>query len=472
MTQSRQRANWRWMLPILMLILAALACDEPYIDPPHVVWVDVDANVPGHAFIYVTSETSAVDVYYETRDYGQHWSLTDQHPQGTHIDSPPFIMSGESLLMDGKAIWSFPRPIFRFFFFDDSTLSGSQFRLPYGNVSASLQGDRLYVAMGTEGVLVGRLTTAGTLVDWQLTSTGIDTIHPLPLTITEPAEILGVTAFALFVPPFALLHAFLLYCLWVYLLPRDRARRYAIFTSLGLMVVAAVGIVLWLTDMRTDYFPVVAVVAAITALTGVSLTLIFANEQPDAPQKIWLVLWSLLASLIVPAGVASIFTGWWAVYGVVLGYLFFRRVYYRYFQPEDGIWRERWRVDLLALETVGISVLILIAITMIIGLLSGVYRGLGGYHMENFLQLIGLIVTVGVTIVLVGRYTAWRLGRVVKAKRDDAASQNFPSGSIRVATLAWMVATLVLSGATFVGQMVAYGWFTSLLTVPFSSAGG
>jgi hypothetical protein len=215
----------------------------------------------------------------------------------------------------------------------------------------------------------------------------------------------------------------------------------------------------------------VAVVTAVTAFTGVSLTLVFANGQDDAPKKIWLVLLSLLASLIVPAGVAAIFTGWWAVYGLVFGYLFFRRVFYRHLKPEDGNWRERWLVDRLALETVAVGVLIVLAVGVgVIGIGQALV-----YRAGSLVQLIGLVVTVGASMILVGRYAAFRMRRIYKAKRGDDSGEVIPAylpGDIRVATIGWIIASIVLSGATFVGQMMAYSWFTGLLIIRRSSAGG
>jgi hypothetical protein len=459
-----QRTNWRLFIPVIMLFLAALACDEPYLDPPHVAWVETDT--PGRAFAHVESTTSHISATYETDDYGQHWRTSDSAPSSIPPPDLKFTMRGETLYLNEQAIWSFPRPTFRFFFLDTSAYSGSQFRLPYGEVSAALQGDRLYAAMGTQGVLVGRLTNGGRLEDWQLTTNGMDTLKPLPLTITRPAEILGVTAFALFIPPYALLHLYLLYCLWAYLLPRDQARRYAIFTTLGLMVVASVGTVIWLTDTRTDYFPAVAVVAAITVLIGVGLTLMFASGKTDTPNKGWLVLAALLASLVAPAGVAAIFVGWWAVYMGVIGYAFFRWAYWSHFEPAGDDWRERWRVDRLALETLVVSTII----AVVLGggglwLYSTVL--LSAYSTSRLWQgmvLIGAVIEFIVGVILVQRYVKLRLPQLGKAKNDH--HEALPSAlkrDIRIAIVGWLFFSGVATAATFVGQFVAYGWFTGLL---------
>jgi hypothetical protein len=109
-------------------------------------------------------------------------------------------------------------PHFPVLLFDDLTLNN--FELAKDNPSNSAAADTVYVAMGTEGVLVGSTPGSSSDQPWRLTGTGIDLLNPLPLTLTDPLAVLGVILLALLVPPLPWIHAYLLSRVWVNLLPR------------------------------------------------------------------------------------------------------------------------------------------------------------------------------------------------------------------------------------------------------------
>lgn len=473
--EPRRRLNWRLFVPALMLVLAILACDETYFAPAQVTQIEADKDHPGQAYIQVyegnqkdmTVSPTQEEAYhaYESDDYGQHWQPSDHVFPKTPAVDYPLTMSGDTLYLNNHPIWSFPRRMFRFFFLDDSS-STPRFALPSGQVSGSLQGNTLYVEMGSQGVLVGHLTNDQFLTDWQITSNGIDLLDPFPMTITDPGQLVGIIAFGLLVPPYALLHAFLLYGLWVYLLPRERARRNAIFTALGLMVVAGIGAAVWLTDIRTDYFQMVAVVTAITVITGVSLTLIFAAGKSDAPQTKWLIIAALLASLVVPAGVAAIFAGWWAVYLLVFGFICFRWAYIRYFSPDLAIWRERWQVDRLALETVTVGGIIAVLVFFASGFLQSFLFVMLSYPYWSFIQLVSVGVPGIAGVIGLHMFVAFRLRRLEKAKRGEEVSPSYPvwvNRKIWIAAAVWLILSVVASLGTLAGQAVAYDWFTTMM---------
>lgn len=455
--------NWRLLIPFFMLLLAVLACDENYIAPPVVSRIEADPDRPGYAFAS-TVHDDTISVY-ETADYGQNWHLSNHVFTAPQNNSYPLQMRRETIYLNDRAIWSFPRPNYRSFFLEEN-ITSPRFQLPSPTAANSAQGDTVYIAMGTQGVLVGRMTASGTLEDWELRANGIDTIDPLPLTIQDPWSIIGVVAFALLVPPGFLLHGFLLYCLWVYVLPREEAKRNAILATGVLMLAAAAGVAYWLTTLKTDFYPMVAAVTIFSVLLNAGLTMSFANRAAEGPRPRWLVLAAVIASLIVPAGIATIFVGWWAVYLLVLGYGIHRRLFRRLFGGETRTWHERWLADRLAIETTLVSAVaagLLLAALWVLQIIISRFVPYGG---ASLLQLGTVLVLIGILSVLSRRYTAYRLRNLEKRKRDEAGDELMVQAvrdRIQLTTLLWMATTVIVSGATFFGQMIAYGWFTSLL---------
>jgi hypothetical protein len=461
--------RWRWLIPFVMLVAAAIACDGPYYAPPSVRRVASDPDQPGRVYAWVFSgddpvtNTEGEFLVYETDDQGQSWRPSAYQFAETPVSDVAVEMNGETLTIDYQPIWSFPRPMFRFFFLNDDD-TAPRFSLPFGAVSNVLHGDTLYVAMGTQGVLVGRLTAQPALIDWQITSAGIDVLNPLPLTITNAPDIVGIVALALLIPPFALLHAFLLYCLWVYLLPPARARLYALLTTLALVGVAVAGVLVWLTDVRTDYYPMVAAVTAVVVITGVALTLWFAHTAPDAPRPGRLMLAAALLSLIIPAGVAAIWTGWWLVYLLVFGYGAFRWAYFRALCPPEGSRPQRWLADRLAMQTTILGGLT--AVISIVGLSylqSFLLRWALSYRLADIAQIVTVIVALGVSMVLVNRYAQGRLRNWAKRKPDESGEQPITAQRFRIITLSWIVISALAAVGTFAAQAAAYSWFTGLL---------
>ncbi len=147
------------LIPLLIMALAALACDSYIPDAPKVVQVEADPQTPGKAFARVAGEVSysQISAAYETTDYGQSWHKTD-HTFSSAGDTA-FSFYGENLYdsRTGARVWSFPRATFRFFFAPDSE-EDSYFQFaPMKGCSAVSEADPsiVYVCMGTEGVLVG-----------------------------------------------------------------------------------------------------------------------------------------------------------------------------------------------------------------------------------------------------------------------------------------------------------------------------
>ncbi len=166
-----------------------------------------------------------------------------------------------SLILNGYGVWSFPRPVFRGVFYDGTTYNGAlPFNLPQSSVSNTVQGNTIYIAAGTQGVLVAHFDDRNGLAsDWNRISTqGMDALQPLALTISDPIVLLFIVGLILVVPPFALIHIYLLNRVWLYLLPPAEAKAMARKVTLGLVVVGVIGAIFWLTNDRIDLYEVLA----------------------------------------------------------------------------------------------------------------------------------------------------------------------------------------------------------------------
>lgn len=130
--------RYRWLIPVVFMGLASLACSPgPSYDPPMVRQIQADANVPGKAYALVEGHPNGdpfgkdlMTQVYETRDYGEIWSAIslDDATQKTLF---PEIQRGSLPLdvdFDGnlnrigsspnykQQLWSLPRATFRYFF--------------------------------------------------------------------------------------------------------------------------------------------------------------------------------------------------------------------------------------------------------------------------------------------------------------------------------------------------------------------
>src|SRR3954467_11331988 len=105
----------RWLIPVFFLILAIIACDAPYYDPPHVLSVAADPETSGRVYAAVgTTETQST---YRSDDYGLTWKPSTRIVKPETTDG--YSMHGDSLTFGETVVWSFPRPIYRYFFLND-----------------------------------------------------------------------------------------------------------------------------------------------------------------------------------------------------------------------------------------------------------------------------------------------------------------------------------------------------------------
>jgi hypothetical protein len=324
--------NVRFLVPIIMLALAALAC-SPII--PLFSYVDAvmaDTDQPGHVSIrvrngqavlpqYATEEP--VDSFFSSTDYGQTWMPTAPfEPTTSTLD---LTWDSESLVYRGVRLWSFPRSGFRGFFYEwandtDRISQIDAFKPELGAARNVVVEDVLYIALGTEGLLVGPAPNVETTRVWELRQT-IPGLQPMRLNFADPFYLLGVLFTALFIPPLPLIHAYFLSRSWRTLMPSKVAWARALDLSIGLALLTAAGIILWIVPTTFDigFYPltigmsiVVVVISTLRTIHHARAALLSAGEIRIAAER------SVLASIIVPLGVLAV---WW-LWGIILIALF------------------------------------------------------------------------------------------------------------------------------------------------------
>lgn len=485
-TRPQKAPRYLWLLPLALLFAAALACDDYYVPPPMIGRVEADVNTAGRVYAEVvniglsyadsSNDKPGERATYLSDDYGVNWRVAEHVFADADSGRVPIEVYGESVILTNGANWSFPRSVFRGIFYDGGNHpSEKRFELPSGIVSGSQQGDWLFVPLGTEGVLA--LRASSDYRDWTLSAKGIDALSPLPLTITQPSNILGVVVLALLIPPFALIHAYLLSRVWVYLLPVREAWRAALKTTAGLVVLAIVGIIFWLTNVRTDLYQVIGVLTVITVIIGVSLTVYMAMQrQVSDYSRNGLTVAALVLSLVVPGGVAAIFAMWWLVFGLVFAYWAYQRVYAYYLRdteatPEGRM--RRWWVDRLAIETLFLIGTAVVAAGATLSIVDNVLlRVTGRLYLDNILILPAVIAIFCLLYISIRGYANRRALSFLKMRTEPAPGLDlhYPNHALvrrlTVHTVLWVVLALIASAATLFGQGWAYGWFTSLLKGP------
>ncbi len=354
-----------WWIAPLMLALATLACQPG--PTPYLVWrIEADQGQPGRAYILVAQsyglggEYLMSPVAYETSNYGASWRRSEytfqEKPETKETDnSYSLMMKGDDLYPENRGrIWSMPRPVFRHIFDQklSQILGWGRIVLPRGLAVNKVQGDTIYVAMGTEGVLVGPAPDRPGTRAWTLSASGIDVLHPVSLAISDTWPVLLVICIAMLVLPLIWVHGYLLSRVWVYVLPLKRARRYAGMTSAGIAVLWAGATSIWLTDVRSNFYVIVAAMAGIATVGGLGVALGIAWKH-SLGTHIRLAVVTVLVSLVVPAGVAGIQVTWPPILAALIGYSVYRGYLERRIIRPNGIGEAKHasRIDRLALES-------------------------------------------------------------------------------------------------------------------------
>jgi hypothetical protein len=469
-----------WIIAVLMLVLATLACDDYAPPMPYIDMVLADPTTAGRAYAHLTfytpygeqlpptAQTQMTQFVYQTDDYGRTWRISEfKFPDEFPYDYP-LTMTSQAVRLDAQTLWTFPRRTFRetFFYPNDS---GYDYRyiVPSGKLSNSTAEGVIYTAMGTEGVLVGRFDGSQPQWDrvtWSLEHAGIDTLKPIKLTVDEPAQIAQIILAALLFPPLALIHRYILKRIWLYGASNEDAARMATLVSVILMVCAVLAILIWLTNISTDYYPMVAVMTVVTVLVSVAGGYILMQPLEVSYRRRLLILTALVA-LIVPLGVASIWVAWPVIIFLLWGYMMYRRRYiyeYEVYLIKTKHPKRRWVLDRLTLETVMLGGVIagLVFGLLIWGLLSS-YSGIGWF-----------VLGLGIVIIVVGtmalrRYVEIRSRYLLPSDAlTEANAATLAVISYRAhlnSMLLWVLGTVLLAGGVFFAQLSIYSWFQTLL---------
>jgi MFS family permease len=464
------------LLPFLMLVLAALACDDVlYYDTVYIAGVEADPAQPGHARALVRQqvgfepEFTLTDTVVETTDFGVTWSLS---AADFEMAEPAYPLSwrGDTLVHDGQPLWEFPRAGFREFFYEwtddgDNTVI-STYRLYLGRAHNAAVGDVLVVSAGTEGVVFGRVPGSGTPGDWVLRQ-NLPGLRPLPLRFVNPLDVAGVIVAALLLPPLPLIHAYLLSRVWRYLMPARDAWRRALRLSLGFAALAAAAITLWVVQDAFDirFVPMALVVGAVVAGVSTAVTAHYARAANGSGGAVWrATAAALVLSALVPLGVLAVWWLWWAVALVVLGYAALAWLARRHLRQnrlldDPPTPAHHWRSDRMALEALAICVAIPVAIWAVF---SSVLSQLS-FSLRDF-SVVLYVLVAGALIALVLRARFDRQGRTLHATLHPDAVYS-PSGWVypAIAAVGWVALSGVLSLALFVAQLAAANWFQSLM---------
>ena len=469
-----------WLIALFMLMLATFACDD-YAPPlPYIDGVLADPTTPGRAYAHLTyytpygeqlppqGQTQMVQIGYQTEDYGKTWQRSEfQFPEELPY-AYPLTMTSQAVRFEDRTVWTFPRRTFRETFFYPNE-SGYDYRyiVPSGKLSNSAAGGVLYTAMGTEGVLVGRFDGSQPPWDkitWSLEHQGLAELNPLKLTVDDPAKIAQIILAALLFPPLALIHRYLLKRIWLYGTTHEDAGRGATIVSVILMVCAALAILIWLINVNTDYYPMVALMTVVTVLVSVIGGYVLM-QQVEANYRRRLLTLTALVALIVPLGVASIWFAWPVIIFLLWGYMVYRRRYiyeYEVFLINTKHPKRRWVIDRLTLETIMLGCVI-----------AGGMFALLGWALLSSNALIGWPVTgAAIVVIVVGtlalrRYVEIRSRYLLPSDTlTEASAATLTVVNYRAhanSMLLWVLGTVLLSGVLFVAQLSIYSWLQTLL---------
>jgi hypothetical protein len=335
--------------------------------------------------------------------------------------------------------------------------------LPSGNLNNSAANGVIYIAMGTVGILVGRFEGDQPIwdrVNWSLETHGMDALTLNSLTIHDPSAIAGIIFVALLIPPLPLMHWYILQQVWVYGMPAQQASFGAAVVSWILCGCAAIAIIIWLTNVNTDYYPMVAVMTIVTVLVSVIAGFLLMRGI-DLRFRLLLMLPTALVSLIVPIGVASVWWLWPLIIFLLLGFEMHRFK----FTKDDAISLRmaghpysRWKLDRITLEAVllGFSVAVILFVLLFWSLGS-----LGGLALPILALVVGLGIVEG---KILRAYVTLRFNQLFA--EDTSPTQE--TTLINVSdysnfTFAWVGGTALVASVLFIAQFFVQGWLRSLI---------
>lgn len=333
----------------------------------------------------------------------------------------------------------------------------------------------IWVAMGTEGVLVGPnpLVENPAARDWTLTRNGINAIHYLPLSITRLDVVAGIVALGLFVPPLPLIHWLILSHVYMYAFqPRERykARLLAAAITGIITILAAAAIVFWLTNTIVDYYPIVAVMSGICVLLGVGGGVWISRKRNFSDLFIGrMARASGWLSLIVPAGVASIWFLWPFIIFGTISFGIYRVAFARYLD-QQGVVATREALDRFTFATVRKLFLLLLPFGSAFAF-SVFSASLPSFAFGSIFLLLNpaaILIIWWLIYKDLPRRSQEFLFKKKSALPDESETPKLFTGrrwrrTLFWVTAAWMVASIGGAIGFYALQTMAAGWFQTLL---------
>jgi hypothetical protein len=226
-------------------------------------------------------------------------------------------------------------------------------------------------------------------------------------------------------------------------MPARRAWILALIVSGILAVLAAAAIAIWLTDARTDYYPMVAVMTAITAF--VSAAVAWASAPQERARS--LTYYTAFISLIVPIGVASVWVGWLLIVPVLVCYAIFRASYALQLRGCENA--TAGVLDGLAWASLGIAVGCGIFVAVVASVFVRVL----------FFDALGYLIALAVAVVWSARWIGQYAAREIIS---IGGQTNALQTRLSTTTVLCYALPAACAALTFWGQGAAQGWFTSL----------
>ena len=350
------------LIPIVAVFgLFVVSSAARFLTPsPTVSWelcqVATDAETPGRAAVLLEGWCGIPNrrVIYETQDYGASWQKLAEPEASTWTFAGNRIselrFSGDGLFLGNRHVWTYPRAVFRVFFW--SWYAYYDVQPQVSTLFSSGQAfDTTYVALGQDGLLIGPYPPDSAVRSWTLVSEPFEELRLGLLTIHSPLNLLLITALGLLVPPLPFIHAWLLAQVWRYAVPgheMTEALRPAWRISLQLTLIAAVAVMLWLTSINTRFYAIVGGMAVLVVVVGlINAYQIAQQANRGLGFTVRLLVGTALVSLIVPAGVATshLGFGWPVILSLLTGFIIYRRV----LEKELLLNASQWEIDRLAL---------------------------------------------------------------------------------------------------------------------------
>ena len=432
--------RWLGLLPLIMLALAALACNNNFTGgvkfplPLLVVNVAADTSIPGKAYTVVSDRYQSYTnntkytpyIVYETTDYGQTWHETNKPflDSGSNVGC---FMRGNDLYIGDKLVWSFPRPVFRSVFLF-KPVGGDPFQLPANNLplnAAFSPADPsvLYILMGTEGVLVGPNPNSPGAASrpWILTHNGMTDLHPHTLMINASNGSVFFAVGAIVALPF-LLYAWLLTQVWRYSFPANeqhRASALASALSIVLGVIAWLAVCVWLLDDRIEVSLVMATASVfIMMISSSGLIAIWLARSRHFTNAFTLrfAFATGLLSLIIPMGIIGSLPAWVLIIFGVIGFMFYRGCTSRYLERRS-MTITQWSLDRLAME-------LTIPILMILCSISGLDIWKVVVQFNSRINLVVTSCVILLSLASLTLYIKWRGKHMLIKKKAAPAAEN------------------------------------------------